>query len=525
MIRVDNVKLNVGFNDNDVKSAVAKQLKVGESDILGFEFLKLSIDARKKPNVFYVASVGVVLKPAIEKKFTDKKVEISYNKKVYPKVDCDARPVVVGFGPAGMFTSLMLARMGLRPIIVEQGKAVDEREKDVQNFWQNGKLNKFSNVQFGEGGAGTFSDGKLNSNAHNGYVRDVLTELYLHGAPKEILYLNKPHIGSDNLKNVVKNIREEILSLGGEIRFSTKLTELIVKNSSVCDIKLYDIVENCHYTLPCQKLILAIGHSARDVFEMLKCKGVAMAQKPFAMGVRIEQKQEDINIAQYGNNYDKRLPSADYKLVCHLDNGRSVFTFCMCPGGVVVSSSSDEGAVVTNGMSYYARDKENANSALLVNVMPSDFDDDDVLAGVKFQEKYERLAFELGGKNYFAPAQSVGEFLGRKSGCPISTSYKPNIKFCDISKCLPKFVVDSLRSALPQFDNTLSGFARNENLLIAIESRSSSPVTILRDEKFQTNIRGIYPIGEGAGYAGGIMTSAIDGIKCAECILNECACK
>lgn len=352
-------------------------------------------------------------------------------------------------------------------------------------------------------------------------MKIVLNELYLHGAPKEILYLNKPHIGSDNLKNVVKNIRNEILSLGGEICFSTKLVNVVVKNNQVSDIKLYDVDKNTYYYLECQKLILAIGHSARDLFRLLKDLGVNMSQKPFAMGVRIEQKQEDINSAQYGKNYDKRLPSADYKLVHHLPNGRSVFTFCMCPGGVVVSSSSDDGMLVTNGMSYFARDKENANSAVLVNVTPDDFGNDDVLAGVRFQEKYERLAFNLGGKNFSAPAQSVGEFLGHCSNGIIKVSYLPNIKICDISKCLPDFVADSIRLALPEFDKKLKGFAKDENILIAIESRSSSPVTILRSADFQSNIKGIYPIGEGAGYAGGIMTSAIDGIKCAEAIYAE----
>lgn len=522
MIRVDNIKLKVGFSDFDLKKVVSKSLKLRVEDIETYEFLRLSIDARKKPNVFYVASVGVKLRDNLENKYADREIQICHKQKEYAKLDgINKRPIVVGFGPAGMFASLMLARMGFRPIVVEQGKPVDEREKDVQEFWKSGKLDKYSNVQFGEGGAGTFSDGKLNSNAHNSYVKDVLTEFYLHGAPKEILYLNKPHIGSDNLKKIVKNIRNEILSLGGKILFSTKLCGINVKNNIISDINLYDIDKNTHFSLTCHTLILAIGHSARDVFNLLKNVGAEMSQKPFAMGVRLEQKQDDINVAQYGNNYDKRLPSADYKLVHHLPNGRSVFTFCMCPGGVVVSSSSDEGMLVTNGMSDFARDKENANSAVLVNVMPADFGSDDVLAGAKFQEKYERLAFGLGGSNYFAPAQTVGEFLGKKVESTVCPSYRPGVKICDISKCLPDFVSESLKQALPEFNKKLFGFAKDENLLIAIESRSSSPVTIIRGIDFQSNIRGIYPIGEGAGYAGGIMTSAIDGIKCAETIYKE----
>lgn len=522
MIKVDNIKLNVGYTDMDVKNAVSKALRISPNKIESYEFLRLSIDARKKPNVFYIATVAVSLSKEFEEKYKSNKVDVGYNAKKYNKLFSVAdRPVVVGFGPAGMFASLMLARMGLRPIVIEQGKPVEQREKDVEEFWQNGKLDKYSNVQFGEGGAGTFSDGKLNSNAHNSYVKDVLTEFYLHGAPKEILYLNKPHIGSDNLKSIVKNIRNEILSLGGEIYFSTKLIDINVKNNMISDIKLLDIGKNTFFNIECQKLVLAIGHSARDVFKLLCDMGADMKPKPFAMGVRIEQKQEDINRAQYGDSYDKRLPNADYKLVHHLPNGRSVFTFCMCPGGVVVSSSSEEGTIVTNGMSYFARDKENANSAVLVNVRTDDFEDGDVLAGVRFQEKYERLAFRLGGNNYSAPAQSVGDFLQKKTKCNISSSYLPKVKFCDISKCLPDFVTDSLRLALPEFDKKLKGFAKDENILVAIESRSSSPVTIVRGDDFQSSIRGIYPVGEGAGYAGGIMTSAIDGIKCAEAIYSE----
>ncbi len=521
MIRVDNVKLKVGFGDADVIKAIAKTLKIRPNDVKNYEFLKLAIDARKKPNVFYVANVGVSLSNGFEIKLNYPTITINRDSRKYEKIQSDIRPVVVGFGPAGMFASLMLARMGLRPIIIEQGKCVDERIEDVNKFWKEGKLNKYSNVQFGEGGAGTFSDGKLNSNAHNEYVSVVLNEFYLHGAPKEILYLSKPHIGSDNLKNVVKNIRNEILSLGGKIYFNTKFVDVSVNNNNICDIKLYDIVKNTYFSMPCQKLVLAIGHSARDVFGLLLNKGANMAQKPFAMGVRIEQKQSDINIAQYGEGFDKRLPSADYKLVEHLPSGRSVFTFCMCPGGVVVSSASEEGHIVTNGMSYFARDKENANSAVLVSVRPDDFEGDDVLAGVRFQEKYEQLAFKLGGSNYCAPAQSVGGFLKKTDTNAIKSSYLPNIKICDIEKCLPSFVAESIRVALPRFNKKLKNFAKDENLLIAIESRSSSPVTILRGEDYQSNIKGIYPIGEGAGYAGGIMTSAIDGIKCAEIIYKS----
>ena len=424
--------------------------------------------------------------------------------------------VVVGFGPSGMFTALTLARMGLKPIIIEQGKEVDEREKDIKHFFENRVLNKYSNVQFGEGGAGTFSDGKLNSNLNNDYCKMVINEFYRFGAPKEITYINKPHIGSDNLKVVVKNIREHIKSLGGKFMFSTILSDIIVKNNQISDIIIKNAQTQKEDKIKADYLFLCVGHSARDTFKMLYNRGVEMKQKPFAMGVRIEQKQSEINFSQYGKDHIDGLPNADYKLVAHLPNKRSIFTFCMCPGGQVMASSSGEGEVVTNGMSYFARDKENANSAVLINVTPEDYNSDHPLAGLDFQAKYERLAFEIGGSNFNAPAESVGSFIKNKDiKTTINYSYRPNLTFTKIEKCLPDFVSDSLKLGLPVLNQKLKNFAKDENLLIAIESRSSCPLTIIRDENFESNIKGLFPVGEGAGYAGGIMSSAQDGIKVA----------
>lgn len=516
MIKLEQIKANVGFGSQDLVKLCVKALKVSEKSIKNIEILKKSIDARKKPNVYFVLTLGVELNKELEEKFKELKYEKPNLNLEYEKISYKTRPVVVGFGPSGMFASLCFARMGLRPIVIEQGKRVDEREKDVFAFWNNGKLNKYSNAQFGEGGAGTFSDGKLNTNVNSIICKKAIYELYKFGAPKEILYEAKPHIGSDKLKEVVKNIRNEILSLGGEFYFSTKFVDFE-------DGKVFaqNVENGTTLTFNTEHLILCVGHSARDTFEMLYEKGAQIHQKPFAMGVRIEQKQHDINEMQYGENYSPLLPSADYKFVVHLKNGRSLFTFCMCPGGEVVATSSDEGEIVTNGMSDFARDKENANSALLVNVMPEDYNSTHPLAGVYFQSKYEKLAFELGGSNYNAPAQSVGSFLGRETKSDINHTYRPGITLTEIEKCLPDFVADGLKQGLPLLSKKVKGFAKDENLLIAIESRSSSPITIVRGENFESNIKGLYPVGEGAGYSGGIITSAQDGIKVAESIYQN----
>lgn len=520
------LKLNIGYSRQDLLNAIQKKYRVFPDEIEEFVILKESIDSRQKPNVFIVLNVAVQVKKATNKKLV-KCDEISVNKRgvEFTRVDFKAkRPIVVGFGPAGMFAALSLADAGLNPIVLEQGKPVDERQKDVENFWKNRKLNKYSNIQFGEGGAGTFSDGKLASNVSNSYTKTCINELILNGAPEEIFYSYTPHIGSDKLKEVVKNIRNKVISKGGEFFFNTHFDEFEVLDGKVSKVFATNVETGKKFEFETDSLVLAVGHSAADVYYNLNEKGVVLAPKPFAMGVRIEGLQSDINLAQYGKD-DESLPSANYKLVEHLDNGRSVFTFCMCPGGYVVASSSDEGTVVTNGMSEYARDGKNANAALLVNVLTSDYENGNPLAGVDFQRKYEKLAFELGGSNYNAPAEMVKDFVEGSSNPQtslgkVSPTYNPGITIADLSKCLPEFVTESLKEALVKMDKKVKNFAHDENLLIGVESRSSAPVQIVRDEKFMTNIKGVFPVGEGAGYAGGITSSAADGIKCAEKVVE-----
>ncbi len=519
------LKVKPNYRKEDVLLAIQKKYRVFDDEIETFEIIKESLDCRKKPDIFYSLNVAVNVKNSARKKlFNEKDVVVSHAGLTYSRYDFNGRrPIVVGFGPAGMFAGLALSIAGLKPIILEQGKPVDERQKDVDKFWNERVLNKYSNIQFGEGGAGTFSDGKLASNVSNDYTKACINEFILAGAPSEIFYSHAPHIGSDKLKEVVVNIRNKIKSLGGDILFNVKFEDFEEKNGQMRRVFATNVITNEKLEFETEALILAVGHSAVSVYELLKNKHLNLKQKPFAMGVRIEQSQEDINFSQYGR-ISKDLPSANYKLVEHLDNGRSVFTFCMCPGGVVVASSSEEGTIVTNGMSEYARDGKNANSAVLVNVVPEDFGSDDPLAGVAFQKKYEKLAFELGGRNYNAPAQKVKDFLDGKEGNDnfdsLQPTYMPGVKICDISKCLPKFVYESLKMALPKFNKKIETFAKDDNLLIGVESRSSAPVQIIRDENFMADVKGLFVCGEGAGYAGGITSSAADGTKCAEKVME-----
>lgn len=520
MIRVPEIKLSLDDDEELLKFELAKKLKISQESIVSYIIFKKSIDARKKNNIQFVYTLDVELKNEnkvlnmFSKKGVIKVPETNYE---YKKIDHEntQSPIIVGTGPAGLFAGLVLAQMGYKPILLERGKSVDERAVDVGLFWSKGILNTESNVQFGEGGAGTFSDGKLTTLINDPRSKKVLEEFVKAGAPEEILYLNKPHIGTDILRDVVKNIRKTIISLGGEVRFNSRVTDLIIKDNSIVGVKI-----NNEEILNSDKVLLALGHSSRDTFETLYNNGIEIIQKGFSIGVRIEHPQELINEKQYGQSSNHpKLPAAEYKLSGHFDNGRSAYTFCMCPGGMVVAATSEANMVVTNGMSIHARDEENANSALLVGVTPVDYGSDHPLAGIEFQRKWEHLAFIAGGENYKAPSQTVGDFLADRPSLDIgmiNPSYNPGVKPGDLKQCLPDYVVDTLKLALVDFDKKIKGFANPDAIMTGVETRSSSPIRISRDETYQSNVKGLYPVGEGAGYAGGIMSAAIDGIKVAE---------
>ncbi len=526
MLRISNIKLRADFEPSKENSLLAQKiqkiLKVKKDKIVSFTISKKSIDAREKNNVQLVYSVDVEIEN--EKSYVGIKNVSSCEPVEYmiKKTNKTTRPVVVGSGPAGLFCALILAEHGLNPIIVEQGMDVDRRKVAVEKFWKDGVLETNSNVQFGEGGAGTFSDGKLTTGIKNTRIPKVFKEFVEAGAPREISYLSKPHIGTDILITVVRNIRKKIEQLGGDVRFETKMKELMIENGKVTGVLLErqgktDVIET-------DAVVLAIGHSARDTFYMLKDIGVDMIPKPFAVGVRIEHHQKEIDLQQFGSFANNPLLGAsEYKLNAHLPNGRGAYTFCMCPGGHVVAAASEKNTVVTNGMSYSARSGNNANSALLVSVKPTDFNGE-VLAAVEFQRKLERKAFELGGSNYFAPVQLVGDFLenrGSKQLGDIIPTYTPGVTPTDLRECLDDFIIDSLKDGLRMMDKKLTGFIKHDAVLTAVESRSSSPVTIKRNPlTFESNIKGLYPCGEGAGYAGGITSSAVDGIKCAEALME-----
>ena len=521
MIRIRDIALPPEHNVNQLPFETAQLLKVPNSKIRGLKIVRRSVDARKKPDVKIIYTVDVAIdgnEEKIVRKSGCKRASvapISYYK--VPK--CSAvpqkRPVVVGFGPAGMFAGLILARAGLKPIILERGEDAQTRHEKVRRFWETGELDPRSNVQFGEGGAGTFSDGKLNTGVNNPRIGWILEQFVKCGAREEILYDAKPHVGTDVLLTVVQNLRGWIISLGGEVRFNTLVTGLRQQDGKLLGLELEngEVLESDH-------VIFAVGHSARDTFRMLEKTGIPMEPKPFAMGVRIEHKQETIDAAQYGRA-NPVLPPADYKLVKHLDDG-TVYTFCMCPGGYVVAAASETGRVVTNGMSYADRDGENANAALLVTLNPEEFPYEGTLGGMQWQENLEEAAYRV-SNSYRAPAQKVGDFL---NGVPsvaagsVKPTYRPGVTWCDLNEVLPGKISRCLKEALPQLEGNLAGFAASDAVLTAPETRSSSPVRILRGENRQSVLRGFYPCGEGAGYAGGIMSAAIDGIMSAEAVIE-----
>lgn len=526
MIRLNNISLPLDYNDSIIKKSAAKKLNIRPTDIQCASLYRRSIDARKRGDVHFLATIDVKLN-VNEIKIADRvnaaSVVDEYEYIIQKSKRLKKRPVIVGTGPCGLFSALILAEAGQEPIVIERGKDVESRTEDVSMFWNGGRLNTSSNVQFGEGGAGTFSDGKLNTGKNDSRSRKVLLEFVKHGASNDILYLAKPHIGTDMLKNTVRNIRNRIIELGGTVMFETQLINIHSNDGKVDFIEVNQ--KGINRSIHTDYIILAIGHSARDTFEMLRENGIKMEQKPFSIGVRIEHLQKFINHAQYGDFWDSQyLPPADYKLAVHLKNGRGVYTFCMCPGGTVVAAASEEGRLVTNGMSEFARDKVNANSAILVSVTPEDFGSDDVLAGVELQRQIERRAFKCGGENYHAPVQRVIDFLNSNKTTSLGSvipSYKPGYELTSLDRCLPKYIIDSLQEGIIQMDKKLIGFAYEDAVLTAVESRSSSPVRILRGEDMQSvTLKGLFPCGEGAGYAGGIMSAAVDGIKAAEMILE-----
>ena len=530
MIKINEIKLPLDSDESELRRAAAKALRCKETKIKSLSIVKKAVDSRKKDNIRFVYNVTVEVdsdEAALIAHAGNSKVEAAepYRYEM-PEIrrTSTLRPIIAGFGPAGFFAALILARAGLRPIVIERGADVDTRTADVKGFWTLRSLNPESNVQFGEGGAGTFSDGKLTTGIKDPLCRKVVEELVLHGAPPEISYSSRPHIGTDRLGAVVKAFRQEIISLGGEVRFGCKLTDIIVANGVVQGITCVSS-DGSSEDIETDTLLLCIGHSARDTVEMLYKKGIKIMQKPFSVGVRIEHPRELIDKAQYGSFAGHpALGAADYKLACHPEHGRGAYTFCMCPGGTVVAAASEEGHVVVNGMSEYARDGENSNSALLVGIEPENFGSDHPLAGMELQRKIEKTAFELGGGDYSAPCQTVGDFLGgvaTKKLSYVKPTCATGVTPGDIRKVLPERVTDTMAQAIVKMDKSLNGFALPDAVLTAPETRSSAPVRILRDELYQANIRGLYPCGEGAGYAGGIVSAAVDGIRCAHAVLID----
>jgi len=526
-IRVNNIVLDIDEAVDSLKIKAAKMMRVSDGEIKVFRIAKESIDARKKNNIKFNYAVSIEMDNEIKvvERANHKDVKIEEEKYdaefEFGTKEMKHRPIIVGMGPAGMFAGILMAQKGYKPLIIERGEKVEDRTKTINKFWTRAVLNTESNVQFGEGGAGTFSDGKLTTRIKDNRCDYILEEFVKAGAPEEIVYVGKPHIGTDILKEVVKNIREAIIKLGGEVRFNSKLQDINIK-----DKKIKSIIVNGE-EIPCDNLILALGHSSRDTYEMLYKKGIFMSSKPFAVGVRIEHPQDMINENQYGKYASHpRLKAADYKLTYtskKLD--RSIYSFCMCPGGEVVAAASEQGMLVINGMSEYKRNKENANSAVVVSVGPKDFKDASPLAGIEFQRHYEALAYKIGGSNYNAPIQLVGDFLNDRVSTKIGSvkpSYSLGYELTNLTSCLPSYVTDAIKEAIPKFDYKINGFARSDAIMTGIETRTSAPVRIDRNEDFQSiSLEGLYPAGEGAGYAGGIISAAVDGLKIAEIIMKK----
>src|SRR5574340_613205 len=530
MRRLTELKLPLDHPPEALRGAILRRLGVAADQLVGFSIFKRSYDARKKHALLLVYAVDVEVRneAALLKKFRNDRhlaptPDMDYRFVGHAPKNLAERPIVVGFGPCGIFAALVLAQMGFRPIVLERGKAVRERTQDTWGLWRKHVLNPESNVQFGEGGAGTFSDGKLYSQIkdpkHLG--RKVLTEFVKAGAPEEILYVSKPHIGTFRLVGMVEAMRHEIEELGGEIRFQQRVTDVLIEDGRVGGVTLAS-----GETLASHHVVLALGHSARDTFEMLHARGVHMEAKPFSVGFRIEHPQSLIDQARLGPNAGNPvLGAADYKLVHHAKNGRAVYSFCMCPGGTVVAAASEPGRVVTNGMSQYSRNERNANAGIVVGITPEDFPGDDPLAGIELQRKLEARAFELGGGDYEAPGQLVGDFLAGKPSQQLGSvepSYKPGVHLTDLASALPEYAIEAIREALPVFDQQIRGFAMKDAVLTGVETLTSSPVRMTRVDDFQSvNVKGLYPAGEGAGYAGGILSAGVDGIKVAEAVARD----
>jgi uncharacterized FAD-dependent dehydrogenase len=536
MLRLTEIKLAVGHPDTDIKAAILKRLSLPEADLLDFSVFKRGVDARKSHAILFTYTLDVTIRnesDVLANYKSDQHIKVapdtSYHFTAHAPHNLSSRPVIIGMGPAGLFAGLLLAQMGFKPLILERGKAVRERTKDTFGLWRQSVLNPESNVQFGEGGAGTFSDGKLYSQIKDPrYLgRKVLNEFVKAGAPPEILYESHPHIGTFRLVGMVEKMRETIQSLGGEIRFGSRVDDIEIEHGPGELQQVRGVILASGERIATNHLVLAVGHSARDTFEMIHKRGIYIEAKPFSIGFRIEHPQSLIDAARFGKNAgNELLGAADYKLVHHAANGRAVYSFCMCPGGTVVAATSEPGRVVTNGMSQYSRNERNANAGIVVGITPEVDFPGDPLAGVEFQRRWESRAYELGGGTYQAPGQLVGDFLAGRPSTKLGAvqpSYTPGVHLTDLSTALPDYAITAIREALPAFAKQIKGFDLPDAVLTGVETRTSSPIRIKRnkDNLQSINTRGLYPAGEGAGYAGGILSAAVDGIEIAEAVASS----